>query len=55
MIKKLLIYLLTKKIMLSSTDKCNFKTKGKKAFDSFLPFDQVVRPFGYYDKKLHST
>ena len=29
--------------------------KGKKAFDSFLPFDQVVRPFLYYDKKLHST
>jgi hypothetical protein len=31
------------------------ETNGKNAFKGILPFDRVVRPFGYYGKKLHST
>ena len=28
------------------------ETNGKNAFKGILPFDRVVRPFGYYDKKI---
>jgi hypothetical protein len=31
------------------------ETNGKNAFKGILPFDRVVRPFGYYDKKLQTT